>query len=449
MISNKKIAIFGFGKEGASSANFLGTNNQITIIDDKKKVDIDEKLLKSLKAKANFYFGGDLPQDLNFDYVVRSPGVHLDNPGLLKLTKEGTITTSQTKLFLDLFPGKTIGITGTKGKGTTATLIYEILKTQTKNIFLAGNIGTPALDLLEKSDKDSIAVLELSSFQLSDAVKSPHIAVVLMVTSEHLDWHKDETEYKTAKENLVKFQNQNDFAVINADFKNSKGAVQKTKAKPYLFSTVNQANGAYLENGKIISKIKGTEEIIKTEDIFLPGFHNLQNVLAAVCVAKLENVPNKSIASTLKTFKGLKHRLEFIAEKNGAKYYNDSFSTTPETAIAAINSFKEPKILILGGSSKNSDFTKLGKTIAGDKSIKAIILIGDEAERIKKSIESNGGFGGKIIENLTNMRQIVSASKETAKPGDVILLSPACASFGLFKNYQERGDLFTKEVNSL
>lgn len=449
MISNKKIAIFGLGKEGTSSANFLGKNNQITIIDDKKKADIGEEFLKDLKAKASFYFGGDLPQDFDFDYVVRSPGAHPNNPTLLKLKESGATITSQTKLFFDLFPGKIIGVTGTKGKGTTATLIHQMLKTQNENVFLAGNIGTPALDILEKSNKDSIAVLELSSFQLFDLTKSPHIAVVLMITSEHLDWHEDETEYKTAKENIIKFQNQSDFAVINNDFKNSKNAAQKTKAKTYFFSTVSQASGAYLENEAVISNVNGKEEIIKAKDIFLPGPHNLQNVLAAACVAKLQNVPNQNIAATLKTFKGLKHRLQLIAEKNGVKYYNDSFSTTPETAIAAINSFKEPKILILGGSSKNSDFTNLGKTIAGDKSVKAIILIGDEGKRIKDAINSVGGFGGKIIEGLTNMQQIVSASKETTQSGDVVLLSPACASFGLFKNYQERGDLFTEEVNSL
>lgn len=450
MISDKRIAIFGLGKEGASSANFLGAQNEITIFDDKQKSQIDETFINSLKVKAELRLGQKPKEGEKFDYVLRSPGVQINNPSYRSLIKAGAIPTSQTKLFFDFFPGKIIAVTGTKGKGTTATLIYQFLKTQTPNVFLAGNIGTPALEILKDADKDSVAVLELSSFQLIDLTKSPKIAVVLMTTSEHLDWHKDSEEYIDAKKAIVKFQKEDDFAVINADFPSSRSFSQKTKAKVYFFSTQNEENGAFIKNGKLISKIKAEEEIIKTEEVLLPGPHNLQNVLAAISVAKIENIENKNIVKVLKSFKGLPHRLELVKEEGGVKFYNDSFSTTPETTIAAVKAFTNPKILILGGSSKKSDFTGLAKEIINPKNnVKSLILIGDEAKRIKETLVKEGSFSGQIVEGLENMHDIVQKSKELSQSGDIVLLSPACASFGLFKNYRQRGDLFTKEVNLL
>ena len=444
MIIKKNIAIFGFGTEGLSAANFLGRNNRISIFDDKDQESIDKLTFKKLKVKnVEFYFSGKRPQDEKFENVIRSPGVRPNHPNLEFYKKKGAKLTSATNIFFENCPAKIIGVTGTKGKGTTSTLIYEIVRQENKNVFLAGNIGTPALEILPKLDKNSIVILELSSFQLTDLKFSPHIAVVLMITSEHLDWHQDQREYQQAKESIVKFQTSRDFAVINEDFETSKQLAKLTKAKIYYFSTHSKANGVFLENGEIISNVIGRENLININKILLAGKHNLQNACAAALVSKILNISNQSISNVLSTFKGLKHRLQLIKEVKGVKYYNDSYSTIPETTIAAIEALTGPKILILGGSSKKSDFTVLSERIVSNRKIKAIILIGKEAQRIKKSLQTAGSFRGESIENLSNMKDIVKSAQDIAQKGDSIILSPACASFDMFANYEDRGQQFS------
>lgn len=449
MIIGKKILVLGAGIEGISAANFLGKQNQIAIYDDKEKINIEKASFNKLLARPKLYLS-KLPKTEIFDFIVRSPGVKPDHPVITRLVKKGSRLTSPTNIFFDQCPSPIIGVSGTKGKGTTATLIYEMLKTQSQNVFLAGNIGTPALDILPSLNMNSLVVLELSSFQLIDLKKSPHIAVVLMITQEHLDWHPDVQNYREAKKTIVKFQANSDFAVINKDFPISTEFAKETKAKNFFFSTEVKTNGAYIKNNHLISEIIKKEVICKTNEILLPGHHNLQNVSAAAAVARIEGITVENIKNVLISFKGLKHRLELIKDVNGIKYYNDSYSTTPETAIAAIEAFPHnSKILILGGSSKKSNFSQLALKINREKSIKILILIGEETKRIKSAVASYGNFKGEIIENLKNMREIVLTVSKSAKNGDVVLLSPACASFDMFKNYQDRGDQFTSEVMKL
>src|SRR3990167_2680333 len=413
MIKNKKIAIVGFGIEGVSCANYLGAKNKIFIFDRKSKDRIDNDLWKKLKVKdINFFWENHIPRGFDVDFVVRSPGVRPDSPQIKKLLGKKTQVASTTNIFFDECTSPIIGVTGTKGKGTTATLIYEILRKKFKSVFLAGNIGTPVLDILPKLKKDSIAVLELSSFQLLDLKKSPHLAVILMVTSEHLDWHNNQDEYIDAKKPIVSYQTKNDFASVNADFANSKEIVRNTKSKIYYFSTKKRTNGVYLKSRKIVSTIEKLEEICDVSKIRLVGKHNIENVLAAVAVAKIYSVKNDDIVKVLATFKGLEHRLELVGKKNEIQFYNDSFSTTPETTIAAIESFRSKKILILGGSSKNSDFSALSQKIIVDPSIAALILIGQEAKRIENSIKENGRFKGPVLKGAKNMKEIVSSAYE-------------------------------------
>jgi len=450
MISGKKIAIVGFGIEGISCANYLGTKNQIFVIDQKSKDQIDDYLWKKLKVRdIKFFWENRAPEALDVDLIVRSPGVKPDSAVVKKLLGKKTKVTTPTNIFFDKCPCPIIAVTGTKGKGTTATLIYKILKEKFKDVFLAGNIGMPALDILPKLKKDSFAVLELSSFQLLDLKKSPHLAVILMVTSEHLDWHNNQDEYIDAKKPIVSYQTKNDFAVVNADFTNSKEIVRNSKSKIYYFSTKERTNGVYLKSRKIVSTIEKLEEICDVSKIRLVGKHNIENVLAAVAVSKIYSAKNDDIVKVLTAFKGLEHRLELVAVKNQIQFYNDSFSTTPETTIAAIESFANKKVLILGGSSKNSDFSVLAEKIASDHSIKAILLIGQEAQRIKNSITRHGDFAGKIINGGENMKEIVKCAFSVAESGDIVVLSPACASFDMFKNYKDRGEQFIKEVRSL
>ncbi len=455
LFRDKKIAVLGLGIEGISSVKFLKKQGaKITVLDIKKDAEIDKELLKEVRdLDINFIFGKNYLENLNkYGLIVRSPGVKLE---LLEKYVSRDKITSQIKLFFNLYPCPIIGVTGTKGKGTTSSLIYEMLKKQGFNAYLGGNIGEPPLDFLDKLNAQSKVVLELSSFQLQDLSKSPHIAVLLMITSEHLDYHKNTYEYIKAKRNILSFQSKDDFAIINKEYLASNESDIHTEGKVFYVSRIAAVqNGCFVENGKIIVSIpKGKfntkkVEIIKTKDILLPGKHNLENVCAAVMAALLSGVSKENIIEILKTFKGLEHRLELIREINGVRFYDDSFSTIPETTIAAIEAFKDPEILILGGSSKNSDFKELGEVISLSNNIKAIIGIGLEWAKIKSQIQ-NSKFQTEIIEGCKNMREIVQKAISTTKPGDVVLLSPACASLDMFKNYKDRGNQFREEVKKL
>ena len=388
----------------------------------------------------------------DYDVIFRSPGVRRLTPELVDAEKNDVTITSQTKLFFDLCPCPIIGVTGTKGKGTTSTLTYNMLKEAGMDAYLGGNIGVPPLTFLDALQPSSIVVLELSSFQLQDLTKSPHIGVMLMVTSEHLDHHATVEEYIDAKRNLLRFQTSDDFAIVNRDYPASNESDILTDGKLFYVSRERETNnGCFALNGKIIvKKNDNDDEIIDISEIALPGRHNLENVCAAVMAARLANVSKKYIVEVLETFTGLPYRLELVSEINGVKYYNDSFSTTSETAIAAIEAFDRPKILILGGSSKGSDFTQLGKVIRESDSIKAIIGIGDEWQTIKDETGiSNQNSKVLLVEGAQDMKTIVQAASKIAKSGDIVLLTPACASFDMFKDYKDRGEQFKKEVLGL
>ncbi len=450
-LKNKLVAVMGYGVEGkATTAYLLKHGIKPVLFDQRPWSQWDEiKKLEIKKLGINFIFGPDAFLELKgFDVAFRSPGIALSK---FQIPNSKFQVTSQTKWFFDNCPAKIIGVTGTKGKGTTASLIYEILKTQFQipnskfqNIYLTGNIGkTQPLEILDGLKSDDWVVYELSSFQLQDLNKSPHIGAVLMVTSEHLDYHKDNAEYVSAKEAIVKFQGPDDFAVINADFEASKKIGQLSNGKKLYFSRERTDVDCYVKSGTIVMAASDSP-ILRFSDLTLRGEHNLENICAAILAAHCAGAGLEAIKQAAVNFKGLEHRLEFVAEKNGVKFYNDSFSTTPETAIAAIKSFGEPLILILGGSSKNSDFTEMGNVIGGSKNIKAVILAGEEAVKIKSSVNS---YKVAVIEGAKNMAEIFSQISSVAQKGDVVLLSPACASFGMFKNYKDRGEQFKKFVD--
>ena len=449
---DKKVAILGFGGEGASAANFLiDKRARVFVFDVRSEDKFEQDKLEKFREKGISFKFNSYPQDFSmFDLVVRSPGVSVLSSIVEKIKKQGIVVTSVIKIFFDLCPCPIIGVTGTKGKGTTSALIYEMLKKQGIDAYLGGNIGLPPLEFLSSLKSNSRVILELSSFQLQDLHKSPQIAVFLMVTSEHLDYHRDIKEYIEAKRNILRFQGSQDFAILNKDYPVSNESDIHTQSKVYYVSRERDADrGCYIRDGFVVIKPNGDElKVIPTADILLPGKHNFENACAATMVAYLVGVEISNIAAVLKEFKGLEHRLELVRIFNGVAYYDDSFSTTPETAIAAIEAFEEPEILVLGGSSKNSDFTELGKTIREAKNIKAIIGIGDEWPRVRATID-NLQLTINLIEGCTNMEEIVRRAREIAKVGDVVILSPACASFDMFPNYKERGNQFKKEVNSL
>lgn len=420
------VAVIGLGIEGKDVINYLlHDNNKVTLFDQKLESELDFEGVDKSKIKLvcgpNYLDSGFG----DYDLVVRSPGIR---PDVLKGAKE---ITSAMQIFFDNTNATIIGVTGTKGKGTTSTLIYEILKQDGKDVHLVGNIGKPYLELLPRLTKNSFVVMEMSSFQLFDLTKSPSIAVVLNITLDHMDWHTSREEYVKAKENIVKFQNKEDYAVINEDYETPKSFAGKTKAKVVFFS-----------KGSLPKQYK--------TDILLKGEHNFENIAAALEVGKILNVDEDKILDVVRNFKGLEHRLELVKTIDGIAFYNDSFSTNPQTTIAAIKAFKEPITLILGGSDKGLDYDEMGKEIGKAKNIQNIILIGQIADLIKRSIEEYG-YNGKII-NLgmdTTMQEIVKKASEITEKKGVVLLSPATASFGMFENYKDRGNQFKENVKKL
>lgn len=453
---NKKVAVIGAGVEGLSSALWLDKQGaDVTVLDRNEEI---EEIKKIRDKGINYNLGQDYLSNLGvYEVVVRSPGIRRNLPEILDAEKQGKIITSQTQIFFDLSPSPIIGVTGTKGKGTTSALIYEMLKTEGLDVHLGGNIGTPPLDFLDKLMLESWVVLELSSFQLEDLKSSPHIAVILMITPEHLgidsvgtaNYHESMEEYVSAKRNILRNQTDKDYVIINRDYPASLESDVYAHGKIYQVSREREASldGCFTRQGRVIIRKDGKEEdVIEVSEILLPGKHNYENVCAASMAADLAGASLGSIASAIRQFKGLPHRLELVKEVKGIRYYDDSFSTTPETAIAAIEAFEDPEILILGGSHKDSDFTELGKVISERQNIKAIIGIGVEWERIKLQVISPKL---QVIEGLKSMEEVVQKASEIAEPGDVVLLSPACASFGMFRDYKERGELFKESVLNL
>ncbi len=439
--TNSKIAILGYGLEGKSMTEYLLKKNfpYITICDKRSFID-------NLSPLVNTCLGDKYLDNLErFDIIFRSPGIPYITPNILKNKEK---LTSQTKYFLKNSKGVSIGVTGTKGKGTTTTLIHKILLASGRDSYIGGNIGEPPINFIDSLTNDSVSVLELSSFQLQDSDISPNISVILNITPEHLDYHTNLSEYIQAKKNIVKHQTENDIVIVNDDYETPIKLIENTKSKVYKLSTQYEVEqGAFVINNKIFIKIDNTEDyLMDTNEVGLLGPHNIENILAAVCVTKIMGCSIESIRDTVSQFKGLPHRLEYIRTINNIDYYNDSFSTTPETAIAAIKSFDKGRLVILlGGSEKYSDYSELGKQIT--EALVIPICYGKTGTRIRDSIiSSNKNYPVYVTKTLEDAFEI---SHKKVKPGDSVILSPASASFDLFANYKERGARFIELVKNL
>lgn len=442
LFKHKRVAILGLSVEGLDTATFFHNESaSIVCCDRRKKKELGSAYSALSHMGAEFRLGDHYLKNLDgFDYIVRTPGLSLRLPELAAVPT----MTSSTKLFFSLCKAPIIGVTGTKGKGTTSTLISEMLKASGKKVWLGGNVGTPLLSKVRSIQPTDVVVLELSSFQLEDLKQSPHIAVVLRTTQEHLvnqdknatSFHESREAYVEAKKSIVRYQTKEDIAILNADDPSSRSFAGETSAQVLYFRR-RKDDAVYL----------GKEKICSLSEVKLRGLHNLDNIAAASVAAGAAGADVAAIRKTAKTFAGLEHRLETVRTVRGVLYVNDTFSTVPETAIAALESFEEPIILIAGGSEKGSDFTELGRIIAGHP-VKVLIAIGAMTDRITKAAK-DAGYDGKIITGLTSMRQIVGTAAQEASAGDVVLLSPACASFDMFKNYKERGREFKYEVSIL
>ncbi len=451
---DKKIAFIGFGVSNFDSiCLFLRKGLDVTVLDRTSENNLDEKASDLKNKGAKFVCGdGYLSCLSNFDIVVRSPGVYFNKAELQNAIKNGVVVTSEMELFFDLCPCKIIAVTGSDGKTTTTTIIAEMLKCEGYNVYIGGNIGKALLPEIEKINSDDIIVVELSSFQLISMRKSPDIAVITNISPNHLDIHKNMDEYIGAKRNIILHQNGFGNLILNLD--NNLSNSQEIFARGFVkkFSRKEKVkNGAFFDEKtqKIyFSKNDELTEVLKASDIIIPGVHNIENYLAAIS-AIFELVSVDSVKKVARMFKGVKHRIELIRERDGVKWYNDSIATSPTRTIAGLKCFNNNIILIAGGYDKNFDYGCLAPELL--KKVKNLILMGNTAKKIELAVKNDDGYNENNIKifNVSNMEEAVDMAQNVAADGDIVFFSPASASFDLYKNFEQRGDHFRSVVNGL
>ena len=442
------VGVLGFGVEGQSTFNYLVRSGiKDIVVMDKNPVSLP-KVPAGVNVKT---FSGDNYMDGLKDCVtvVRSAGVYPMSQELFKFQMNGGLMTSQIQLFLEQTKSKkVVGVTGTLGKGSTVSMISHILTKCGVNNEIGGNFGVPALDLLENEPNDRVSILELSSFQLMTLSLSPDVAVVLRVSTEHLDWHKSVEEYRDAKANLVRWQKRSGTCVFLKDAApTAKIAAESSATTKY---AITLADGPNFGDGDAV--IDGATLAIDDEKLFLAdckvrGIYQLENMAAATLAVKALGIKVADAFEALKSYETLPFRMEFKGEKNGIEFYNDSYATRPDATIAATASMTHPFALILGGSEKNADFTELSKILVNDRpNLKRIALIGATAQRMLESLQQ---AGLQIPANIFPTLEEAFADSLAIGKGGTVIMSPACASFGLFKNYKVRGQVFDKLVAEL
>lgn len=451
-IRGKKVAVIGIGISNRPLIKYIAKlGADVTACDKKDRNDLG-KICGELEGEGiKLKVGYDYLKGLdNFDMIFKTPSLRHDIPELVHARRNGVYITSEMEEFVKYCPAQIIGVTGSDGKTTTTTLIYNMLKEQGYNVWLGGNIGNPLFDRLESIKKEDKVVLELSSFQLMTMDVSPDIAVVTNLSPNHMDIHKSMEEYIDAKKNIFRHQNENSLLVLNLDNDITRNMENEAAGSVKFFSRLKKVeSGAYLKGKELVIVDQSGENIVcSMEDVKLPGMHNIENMLAAFsAVSSLCSIQNmKKVAST---FEGVEHRIEFVREIDGVKYYNDSIGSSPTRTIASISSFKGKVILIAGGYDKKVPFDKLAK--AGMKRVKKLVLLGVTAPKIEEAFKREmDKTGVKIpIVHSNTLKDAVLSCKQSAKNGDVVILSPACASFDMFKNFEERGNKFKEIVNSL
>lgn len=434
------VAIVGFGREGKSSYEYCKNQGfNITICDK----NIDSIAPKSCDTRS----GDNYLENLNsFDIIYRTASI---NPNLIARANPNTptilqkVTTNTNEFFKACRTKNIIGITGTKGKSTTSTLIARMLEASGQRTHLGGNIGIPPLELLKNNIEPSDwIVLEMSSFQLSDLNYSPHIGVMLMLAEEHLDWHNSLDEYTAAKANIFSQQTNKDIAIYYANNEYSKLCAQKSAGQQIPFG---HQPGACVKNNKITI---GETEICGVNDVALLGKHNIQNICAAITTVWQVNQNAEAIKGVLGGFSGLPFRLEKRATIKGISYYNDSYASNPTATIAAINTVKEPKILLAGGKDRGLDLTNLTDVLASDSTIKKVLLIGESGPRLATALRTMNCTNFEVMDG-GNMQEFVQIASNIAAPGDAVLLSPGFPSFDMFKDFEDRGIQFNQAVQNI
>ena len=452
-IKFRKVAIIGLGVSNIPLIDYLYEKKaKVTVFDERDIKKIPKEIIDKInKYEFEYYFGENCLDKLNgFTLVFRSPSCLPTRTELKMEEEKGAIVTTEIEMLMKMCPCKTIGVTGSDGKTTTTSLINAILKEGGYNTYLGGNIGTPLFTKLSEMKPEDIVVLELSSFQLMGMEISPDIAVITNVTPNHLNIHKDYQEYIDAKKNIFKFQNEDDILVLNYDNEITRECAKEAKGKVIFFSGKEKLDDGYIVDEKVIKECneKIRKHILNTRDVILRGEHNFENI--ATAIAATNTLVDIDIAvNAVKNFKPVEHRLEFVREINKVKWYNDSVSSSPTRTIAGLQSFDEEIVLIAGGYDKNLDYTPIAKPII--KNVKVLILLGQTSEKIFDAVKEELEVENKKMDiyMCDSLEQTINLAKKVAKPNQIVLFSPASASFEIFKNFADRGNQFNKLVNNI
>jgi UDP-N-acetylmuramoylalanine--D-glutamate ligase len=447
-IKGKKVAVVGIGVSNIPLIHFLVELQAIVTAFDKKTYSSLGQVASDFeKSGVKLVLGEDYLKGLTgFDVIFKTPSMRIDDPALLKAKEEDTYITSEMEEFIKYCPAKTFGVTGSDGKTTTTTIIYNILKREGYKTWVGGNIGNPLFANIEEISKEDKVVLELSSFQLMTMTVSTNVAVVTNLSPNHLDIHKDMEEYIDAKKNIFKYQSQDNLIVLNKGNELTYELRGEAKGKVKYFSVSEKLeNGAYFQNDKLFI---GNKEVCNLDEIKLKGMHNVENLLTAFCAVE-DEVTVQSMREVAITFNGVPHRSEFVREVDGVKFYNDSIASSPTRTIASLKAFEKPVILIAGGYDKNIPFEPLAEEAY--LNIKILILIGDTKHKIKEVFElvlkeKNASLEIILAENFN---EAIFTAKSLAKSGDIVTLSPACASFDMFENFEIRGKKYKEIVMEL
>ncbi len=443
-LKNKKALVVGLARSGVSAVRLLLREGaKVTVTDTSGKDKLADAVSRLKGLSISYEFGGHNPETfLKSDLIIISPGVPYKSEYLLKAEEKGIPVISEIELAYNLLQTPVIGITGTNGKSTVTTLTGELIRACKKSVFVGGNLGTALTDAVLSDKKWDAAVAEISSFQL-ETIRDfrPKTAVLLNITPDHLDRYASMDEYVWAKARIFENQDKNDFAILNADDPYTAGIAKKMNADVILFSRLKDVKrGVYIKGSDIVSNISGKDEIvIKTDELGIKGVHNIENAMASIAAAQLSGCPVEFMRPALKRFAGLEHRLELVKTINGVKYINDSKGTNVGAVVKSLEGFSEPVILIAGGLDKGGDFTPLRGLVK--EKVKCLILIGKAKDKIAEAV---GGLTDTIF--ASSLEDAVNIASHKADKGDVVLLSPACASFDMFKNYEERGRVFKEAV---
>lgn len=442
-IKNQNITVIGIGVSNRPLIKFLCENGaNVTACDKRTKEQLGDIYDELKNMGVKFSLGETYLEDLDGDVIYKTPGIRYDVPQLRKASEKGSVITSEMEVFFDVCPAKIIAVTGSDGKTTTTTLIHKMMTDAGYTTWLGGNIGNPLLtDTGEMTENDWV-ILELSSFQLHTMTKSPHIAVITNISPNHLDMHKSYEEYIDAKTNIMKYQNSTDKLVLNADNEVTAELGERALGEVEYFS--RRQNADICLNGEFILR-KG-ERILNIKDIKIPGMHNVENYMAAICAVE-GLVPDDVIVKTAKEFGGVEHRIELVREVDGVKYYNSSIDSSPNRTINTLSVFPEKVIMIGGGKDKGIPYDDIGPAIA--EHVKTLILIGATAGKIEEALMNTGKGDNVEILHCKTYEEVVKTARDKAVPGDVVVLSPGSTSFDMFANFMERGELFKRLVNQL